>query len=196
MLTLAEMRFRVSLPPPSLDRASTVGVSATGYPESPLFKEVTARLSAKVIEAEIGTVDCDFYICGPSAFMDDISSDLKLMGVKRDNIFLESYNEDSAKTLAYLNGNVELRRDQQYLVSFAKSGVTCAWDAEKGSILELAELNGVSMKCGCRAGHCGSCAMKIRSGEVGYHKKPTIPLDSDMCLTCTAFPRGSVVLDG
>lgn len=195
VLTMAEMRFQVSLPPPVVEREPNSAVSAFGYPEIPLFKEIEGRLSVKFIESEVGILDTDFYICGPSLFMDEISSDLKTSGVNKDNIYLESYNEDSAKTLAVLNSGFSLDSNQKFLVSFAKSGVTCTWDAEKGSILELAELNGVSVKCGCRAGHCGSCAMKVRSGEVGYHKKPSIPLDSDTCLACTAFPRGNVVVE-
>ncbi len=42
-------------------------------------------------------------------------------------------------------------------VSFARSGITVAWDSKFASLLELAEACDVPVRWSCRAGVCHTC---------------------------------------
>ncbi|MES1195102.1 MAG: 2Fe-2S iron-sulfur cluster binding domain-containing protein, partial [Opitutus sp.] len=78
---------------------------------------------------------------------------------------------------------------------FRKSGVTQLWDGSQGSLLNVAELAGIAIPSGCRAGNCGTCVVALHAGEVGYTHAPGVPLEARTCLTCLAQPKGDVTLD-
>ena len=81
-------------------------------------------------------------------------------------------------------------------VVLAKSGKTLTWQTEDGSILELAENNGVNPPYSCRAGICGTCMCRINEGEVSYQEEPTAAVDEDSVLICIAQPKTKrIVLD-
>lgn len=58
----------------------------TGQPESPL---AAPRLDAAALERLIDTTDQAFYVCGPPAMVDDITTALDKLGVDADGVTLE-----------------------------------------------------------------------------------------------------------
>ena len=81
-------------------------------------------------------------------------------------------------------------------VKFARSNKTTSWDATQGSILELAEANGiVNIIAGCRAGNCDSCITAIMDGEVKYLNPPGSPAEDGSCHTCISVPKSDIVID-
>ena len=74
------------------------------------------------------------------------------------------------------------------------------WDGtERPTLLELAERNGLSPPYGCRAGVCGTCAVRVLKGQVEYVVEPLAETaDGDQRLGCCAVPKpgcGELVLD-
>ncbi|MFT5561422.1 MAG: ferredoxin, partial [Litorivivens sp.] len=74
------------------------------------------------------------------------------------------------------------------VVEFVPSSVEQGWSPQDGSLLDFAEAHGMTPASGCRAGHCGSCATGVLSGEVVYTQSPTYPVGEDEALICCAVP--------
>ncbi|MDD5627657.1 MAG: 2Fe-2S iron-sulfur cluster binding domain-containing protein [Elusimicrobia bacterium] len=79
-----------------------------------------------------------------------------------------------------------------------KSNKTVEWDARFASILECAEGNGIQIDNVCRVGICGTCKVKLLSGEVQMETQDGLQ-DEDraqnMILTCVAVPKTDVSID-
>src|SRR6185369_3559236 len=87
----------------------------------------------------------DFYICGPSAFMNDLTDGLAAWGIARDRIHTELFGAGPTMTPGIA---ASPRRPPHVpagppgagpMVSFARSGLNVRWDATFQSLLELAE---------------------------------------------------------
>lgn len=85
-----------------------------------------------------------------------------------------------------------------YKVEFKKSGKILEWEDRYDSLLELAEDNGVEIDNDCRQGVCGTCAVKLISGEVDMEEETGLDYvdhPEEMILACTAVPKSDVVID-
>jgi hypothetical protein len=80
-------------------------------------------------------------------------------------------------------------------ITFSRSGKSITWNPAAGSLLELAESNGIDVDSGCRAGSCGSCQTALTAGEVEYSQHPDADIEPGHCLLCIATPRGNLVLE-
>ena len=80
-------------------------------------------------------------------------------------------------------------------VRFERSGVSASWAPGGGTLLELAEREGVALATGCLFGDCGTCMTPLVSGEVEHDPEPGYLRDPGTCLPCCARPLGPVVLD-
>lgn len=85
-----------------------------------------------------------------------------------------------------------------FQIEFKKSGKTIAWSDQFDSILELAQRNGIEIESDCEQGFCGTCMVKLLSGEVEMEVEDALD-DTDrekgMILTCTAVPTSDIVLE-
>ena len=82
-------------------------------------------------------------------------------------------------------------------VVFAKAGREVAHDGST-PILELAERLGVHIPSACRAGVCGTCAVRVSSGEVQMECTDGLSAadrKAGKVLTCVGKPVGEVVVD-
>ena len=80
-----------------------------------------------------------------------------------------------------------------FSVTFSTSGKTVTWDRTRGSLLELAEAEGVKITSGCRAGQCESCALEVLDGKFLYRTDLDRD-DADYCLACQAIPASDLVI--
>lgn len=64
---------------------------------------------------------------------------------------------------------------------------------EDETVIEAAELTGVTLPFGCRTGACGSCAGRLLEGTVAYDRPPRALKDrhreAGYVLCCLARPR-------
>ena len=82
------------------------------------------------------------------------------------------------------------------IIAFTQSGFEQGWSRGDATILEMAEQQGLSPAYGCRAGSCGSCAVKLNAGRVAYRSEPTAAMAEDEVLICCAVPaKGTEVVD-
>jgi ferredoxin len=83
-------------------------------------------------------------------------------------------------------------------VEFKRSKKRVQWDGSLESILDLAEENGVEIESQCREGICGSCKVKLLSGDVAMDVTDGLEPGEEeegWILACAAVPVTDVVID-
>jgi ferredoxin-NADP reductase/MOSC domain-containing protein YiiM len=159
------------------------------------------RLNMQVLQQLNLPRDGDFYICGPSTFMSDLTDGLAALGVARDRIHTEMFGAGPSTT----PGIAAVPRRPPHvpsgnpgsgpLVSFARSGLNVRWDPTFQSLLELAEACDVPVRWACRTGVCHTCESGLVAGKVDYRPQPIdAPADGNL-LICCSQPEGDVVID-
>ncbi len=136
----------------------------------------------------------EFYICGPPPMMSALVTDLEQWGVPEKNVHFEAFGPASVKKSTSV-AEESKTQGSSYKVNFAKSGKVLDWKQGSGTLLELAESQGIEIDSGCRAGSCGTCMTAIKSGEVSYLDQPSANLESGSCLPCIAVPKTPVTID-
>jgi len=141
-----------------------------------------------------------FYLCGPAAFLRELTAGLAAWGVAADHIHTEIFG-----TLDAITPGMKAEAHSPHLpagpagfgpqVSFARSGLTLPWDAKYQSLLELAEACDVPVRWSCRTGVCHTCETALIAGGVEYDPEPLDPPAKGDALICCSRPRGEVILD-
>jgi ferredoxin-NADP reductase/MOSC domain-containing protein YiiM len=153
------------------------------------------RLEAHVL-ADLGVpVDADYYLCGPAGFMTALSAGLLAAGVAPERLRSEAFGPSAAsgpRTPPHAPAGAAGRGP---LVSFARSGLTVAWDERFASLLELAEACDVPADWSCRTGVCHRCEVGLVEGELRYEPEPLDRAADGAALVCCSTPAGAVVLD-
>ncbi len=80
-------------------------------------------------------------------------------------------------------------------VSFARSGITAAWDPKFRSLLELAEACDVPVRWSCRTGVCHTCMTGLIDGSIVYNPEPLERPATGNVLVCCSQPNAAVTLD-
>ncbi len=167
------------------------------------------RVDADLLRRVLALDDYDVFVCGPEGFTQDIHDALRQLGVQDARIFAEAFGPSPLNRQAENRhaenssaaegaGTPKGQEADASLVRFAASGFEQRWKAGDGSLLELAEAQGLSPDFSCRVGNCGSCATRKIAGEVTYRTTPTFAADAGEVLICCAVPAkgsGDVVLD-
>jgi ferredoxin-NADP reductase/MOSC domain-containing protein YiiM len=163
--------------------------------------DATGHLGIPVLD-ELGVPrDADFYLCGPSAFLQDLSAALGAWGVATDRVHMEIFGPGESMTPGVSDAAVRpvhapagpVGLGPQ--VSFARSNLTVRWDEKYQSLLELAEACDVPVRWSCRTGVCHNCESGLVSGAVSYRPDPLDPPAAGDLLICCSQPQEDVVID-
>lgn len=139
--------------------------------------------------------DAEFRLCGPNAFVAEVTAGLQEAGVDPARIRSESFGGRAPARPAAVPPREPGPAAAGPSVAFSRSGVTATWAPGSGSILELAEAHDVPATSGCRIGACHGCRAGVLSGSVRYEPEPVEPPPPGSALLCCAIPDGDVVLD-
>ena len=145
--------------------------------------------------------DADFYLCGPPAFLRELTGGLAGWGVPHGRIHTEVFGPGESMTPGIAPAAARPPHPPSDppgpgpLVSFARSGLAVPWNPSFGSLLELAEACDVPVRWSCRTGVCHNCQSGLISGSVGYDPEPLDPPAAGSLLICCSRPTGDVVLD-
>src|SRR5262249_46651247 len=159
------------------------------------------RLSAAEFETLGVPRDADAYLCGPAAFMQELTTALVAFGLDAARIRTEIFGSGPALTpgVVMTSGRAPHppggEPGRGPAVSVARSGITVRWDARFASLLELAEACDVPTRWSCRTGVCHNCESGLLAGEVSYSPDPVEPPAEGNVLICCSRPRGDLVLD-
>jgi len=164
--------------------------------------DAAGRLGVEVLDALRVPKDADFYLCGPSGFLQELKAGLSSWGASPPRIHSEIFSGGPS----LMPGVVPAAAPPPHLpsgspgtgplVSFARSGVAVPWDSARyQSLLELAEACDVPVRWSCRTGVCHNCESGLISGSVTYQPDPLdVPAEGNL-LTCCSRPQGDVVVD-
>lgn len=166
---------------------SDVGEGATAALKGPLTIDLLKSL--------LPFDDHEFFLCGPGGFMQALYDGLRDLGVRDERIQAEAFGPaalkrrtDAADVDTTVSKSPPVPAAKQATVVFMRSGEASVWQPAHGSLLEFAEGKGLSPPFSCRAGHCGSCATRIHSGQVTYASPPAWQAAEGEALLCCAVP--------
>jgi len=163
--------------------------------------DTAGRLSAPVLAALDLPSDAEAYLCGPPAFMADISAALAAGGIQAARIRTEVFGAGPAITPGI--APAPARRPHPPaghpgngpLVTFARSDLSARFDPGYASLLEFAEACDVPVRWSCRTGVCHTCETAVISGKVGYDPAPVDDPADGSALICCSRPDEDLVLD-
>ena len=163
--------------------------------------DARGRLDMRALQKLDVPRNADFYLCGPPAFMSELTAGLAGWGVAASRIHTELFGAGPSKTPGIAGSPRRLPHlppgppGEGPLVSFARSGVDIRWGAAFQSLLELAEACNVPVRWACRTGVCHSCESGLVAGAVSYRPDPIDPPPDGNVLICCAQPQGDIVID-
>ena len=132
----------------------------------------------------------EFYVCGPPPMMTMVIDGLLDWEVPRSSIHTEAFTPETVREIAATASTAEATSPRE--VSFRSTGKKLQWTGDVGTILELAEQNGLFLPSGCRAGNCGTCATPVLAGSFIYLSKPEAPVEEGSCLVCVSVPTEDI----
>ncbi|MGW5200090.1 MOSC domain-containing protein [Streptomyces spiralis] len=159
------------------------------------------RPNARSLAALGIPTDADAYLCGPSAFMDDLGGLLRDHGLRPERIHTEQFsalpaiNPGVTPTAAIRPHQPSGPTGTGPLVTFARSGVTTPWSPARATLLELAEACDIPTRWSCRTGVCHTCVTHLVAGDVTYTTPPLELPEPGTVLVCCSEPATDVVLD-
>jgi len=166
------------------------------------------RIQASHLMRVASELDLEYYLCGPTSMMSDLTSGLVGLGVSRERIHTEAFGPPARTPQLALAGAAhggpragggdlqpEGSSTGASTVRFAHSGKSAAWSDAYGSLLELAEQVVFPVESGSRAGNCGTCALAVKAGRVTHPPEIETRVEPGMCLACLAVSDGDVEID-
>jgi ferredoxin-NADP reductase/MOSC domain-containing protein YiiM len=162
--------------------------------------DAPGHIDAALLERIGVSESSDFYLCGPSSFLQDMRDGLRNWGVLAGNVHTEFFGSLEAITpgMAQVVHTPHLPQwppGSGAPVSFARSGITAAWDPKFASLLELAEACDVPVRWSCRTGVCHTCMTGLIGGSIIYSPEPLERPAPGNVLVCCSQPNAGVTLD-
>ena len=153
-----------------------------------------------LVERLVRQTHRDFYLCGPTAFMKSLFDGLLAWGVGAHRIHYEFFGPASdmkkRERLATPKRLAEVSACcSEALVTFSRSRVAANWNPSLESLLDLAEVSGLSPDYSCRSGVCHTCKCELTEGEVEYGLEPLDPPEEGSVLICCARPLTDITVD-
>ena len=136
--------------------------------------------------------DYEYYFCGPPPFMQSVYDGLRDLSVRDDRLHYEFFGPGMTlhdEAPANSSDVAVVASDQPPVpVVFASSGIESTWDPTKGSLLDLAESEGLTPLYSCRSGTCATCQVPVLSGSITYADPPIAEPEAGNALICCAYP--------
>jgi ferredoxin-NADP reductase len=163
--------------------------------------DAAGRLTVAAVENIDVPRESEFYLCGPSALLEEFTAGLGRWGISHDRIHTEVFGSGKPMTPGVKTAPGRLPRAPTDShgggprVSFARAGLTVSWDSKFQSLLELAEACDVPVRWSCRTGVCHTCECGLISGSVKFDPEPLGPPAAGNLLICCSRPQEDVVID-
>jgi len=179
--------------------ARTNWPGVTGYLSLPLLKLIAPDWTEREI-----------FTCGPAPYMKAVRELLDEAGFDRARYHEESFSFDTlsetgaaglsadpAPEVDGTDGAESGTAAKQFTVSFAKSHREIVCGSEQ-HVLDAARQSGVRLPASCTQGMCGTCKVKLVSGQVEMKHNGGIrqrEIDQGMVLLCCSKPLSDLVID-
>jgi ferredoxin-NADP reductase/MOSC domain-containing protein YiiM len=171
-----------------------------GPAKQPAAGVIYGRLDRSALAGIALPADSSCYVCGPTGFIDAMSASLADLGLSAGRIHSELFASRSAINPGVVAADhpaphAPATAGTGPLVTFARAGLSTAYDESAASLLELAEACDVPVRWSCRTGVCHTCSTPLLSGAVAYSPDPLTEPDKGDVLLCCARPETDITLD-
>ena len=189
-------------------RFSAAGICRLSNPDRLVvvhhYDSLRGYLGAEAIEGFASqSLDADFYLCGPQAFMDLASETLERIGIGPDRILVERFEPAGAAPMQRdavadgTEGALDAEHEAPQTVTLVLKGksTTVAYRAGD-TVLETARRAGLQPPFSCEAGNCATCMALLTEGTATMRANNALTEDEVVqgwLLTCQALPRGRSV---
>jgi ferredoxin-NADP reductase/MOSC domain-containing protein YiiM/ferredoxin len=159
------------------------------------------RLSAALLADLDPPRDAEAYLCGPAAFMDEMSAALAAHGLDAAHLHTEPFGPAAPSTPGIAATPARTPHPPAGspgsgpMIEFARSNLAVPWTDDCANLLELAEACDVPVRWSCRTGVCQTCETTLIVGTLGYDPDPVEPPAQGSALICCSHPRADIVLD-
>jgi 3-ketosteroid 9alpha-monooxygenase subunit B len=147
-------------------------------------------VDAHVVRPFVGG-DADYYICGPTPFMDVVEAALLEAGVDEGRIHIERFTAAERAPLP------EPDEPAATEVTIELDGKTASGTHRAGTtILQTARALGMSPPFSCESGSCATCMAKLVEGSASMFTNNALTpdeVDEGWVLTCQAVPTAPVL---
>ena len=152
--------------------------------------EAEGFVTTETLRRWLPSSNYEFYVCGPPAMMTSVMTQLQDWDVPQGSIHFEAFTSETVQELGA--ASADLADASPCQVSFRSANKTLRWTPGSGTILELAEANGVFLPSGCRAGNCGTCAAPVLAGSFAALTEPEAAVEVGSCLVCVSVPTEDI----
>jgi ferredoxin-NADP reductase/MOSC domain-containing protein YiiM len=162
--------------------------------------DAPGHIDAALLEKIGVSRNSDFYLCGPSSFLQNMRDGLRSWGVVAESVHTEVFGalESITPGMARADHTPHLPPGPPGSgpsIAFARSGIAVAWDRKFASLLELAEACDVPVRWSCRTGVCHTCMTGLIGGSILYNPEPLERPGPGNVLVCCSQPNEGVTLD-
>jgi ferredoxin-NADP reductase/MOSC domain-containing protein YiiM len=163
--------------------------------------DAVGRVTPQALQAAGVPLDGEYYLCGPTAFMDSMRDGLLGFGVPPEHVHIEIFGAHDALTPGVLAHATRPPHPPDGtpgtgpLVTFVRSGLEVQWRDDAANLLELAEACDVPVRWSCRTGVCHTCETGLLEGAVDYDPEPLEAPAEGNILLCCARPTADLTID-
>jgi 3-ketosteroid 9alpha-monooxygenase subunit B len=139
----------------------------------------------------------DAFICGPGPFMAAAEEALKSAGAAPERIHIEVFKSLESDPFAAVTIEEDDSDEGPATAVVTLDGDTheVRWP-RNAKLLDVLLDKGLDAPFSCREGHCGACAVLMKSGDVDMHVNDVLEqsdLDEGLILACQAHPKSDSV---
>jgi ferredoxin len=141
-------------------------------------------------------VHADFYICGPSPYMDTVEAGLATLSITLNQVFIERFvlPEPAPTPAAAANAGVT----ESVVIKLEQQETTVPY-GPGDTILDTARRAGLSPPFSCEQGNCATCMAHLDEGTATMRVNNALSaeeVDEGWVLTCQSLPTSpKVVVD-
>lgn len=156
-------------------------------PDDEGWRGPSGRITKELIQQRVPDIRMRrVHVCGPRPMMDAVKEMLEALAVPRDLVKTEAFG--AAKRAEATPGDTSAPELPAYNVSFSTSGKTAPIRPDQ-TVLDVADELDVDIDNSCRSGTCGSCKVRLLSGQVTMEIEDSLDLDEKeqgIVLACQA----------
>jgi ferredoxin len=162
------------------------------------FDTDSGFMSVEGISALVaGSLDADFYICGPGPFMDLVESTLLGMGVTPGQIFIERFLIEGHPAPPAAEDETPPSASVPENLTIIMKGKRTAANYHPGdTVLETARRAGLQPPFSCESGSCATCMALLKEGSASMRINNALTpeeVEEGWILTCQALPTSAEI---
>ena len=156
------------------------------------------RLCADMLSSIPKLICRDVFVCGPKGFRDKAQLLLNQLDIPGEQFHFDSFGKRKSQThRLQKSAETSIAANKKVNITLTSWNASYQGNTED-TLLEQAEAAGLILPYSCRGGMCGSCKVKLESGEVEQLCKDGL---SDLeqtqgyILACSAIPKSDIVIN-